>query len=136
MTTNEEEDEPQNIWTALARSITEVAENTIGRKRKKPKKDRWISEETIFLIEKKRKLKPCKITPEDLYRKPDSDNSMEPVVVSEEEREPGILLDEVKNAILLQKNNKAPREDQIQAELIKEAGDLGAQVMHKLCNTI
>jgi len=57
MTTIEEEDEPQNIWTALARSITEAAENTIGRKRKKLKKDQWISDETVFLIEKKRKLK-------------------------------------------------------------------------------
>jgi len=42
----------------------------------------------------------------------------------------------LKDAILLLKNNKAPEEDQIQAELIKEAADLGAQVMHKLCNTI
>jgi len=57
MTTIEEEDEPQNIWTAIARSITEAAENTIRRKRKKPKKDQWISDETIFLIGKKRKLK-------------------------------------------------------------------------------
>jgi len=73
---------------------------------------------------------------EDLYRKPDNDKSMEPIVVSEEEREPDILLNEVKDAILLFKNNKAPGEDQIQAKLIKEAGDLGAQVMHKLCNTI
>jgi len=39
MTTSEEEDEPQNIWTALARSITEAAENTIGNKRKNPKTD-------------------------------------------------------------------------------------------------
>jgi len=50
MITTEEEDEPQNIWTALARSITEAAENTIGRKRKKPKIDQWISDETIYLI--------------------------------------------------------------------------------------
>jgi len=33
-------------------------------------------------------------------------------------------------------NNKATGQDQIQAELTKEAGDLGAQIMHKLCNTI
>jgi len=39
MTAIEEEDEPQNIWTALASSITEAAENTIVRKKKKPKKD-------------------------------------------------------------------------------------------------
>jgi len=38
-----------------------------------------------------------------MYSKPDSDNSMEPTVVSEEEREPDILLDEVKDAILLLK---------------------------------
>jgi len=57
MTTTEEEDEPQNIWTALARSTKEAAENTTGRKRKKPKKDLWISDETIFLTEKKQKLK-------------------------------------------------------------------------------
>jgi len=221
MTTIEEKDEPHNIWTALARSTTEAAENTIGRKKKKPKKDQWTSDETIFLIEKKRKLKAlqnnsaelrekfkmikrevqrkarrdherwlereCKeaekmhqrsyisgiyrkvkdITSknkvqqdcikdsngdvlmeksqilhrlrqytEDLYRKPDNDNSMEPIVVSEEERKPDNLLDEVKDAILLLKNSKAPGKDQIQAELIKEAGNLGAQVMHKLCNTI
>jgi len=74
---------------------------------------------------------------EDLYRKPDNDNSMEPIVASKEEREPDILLDEVKDAILLFKNNKAATgEDQIQAELIKEAGDLGAHVIHKLRNTI
>jgi len=42
------------------------------------------------------------------------------------------FLDEVKDAIFLFKNNKVPGEDQIQAELIKEAGDLGAQVMHRL----
>jgi len=40
---------------------------------------------------------------EDLYRKPDNDNSVEPIVVSEEERGPYILLDEVKDAILLLK---------------------------------
>jgi len=73
---------------------------------------------------------------EDLCRKPDNDNSMEPVVASEDEREPDILLDEVKDTILLFQNSKAPGKDQIRAELIKEAGDLGAQVMHKLCNTI
>jgi len=33
---------------------------------------------------------------EDLYRKPDNDNSMEPIVVSEEEREPDIYFDELK----------------------------------------
>jgi len=47
--------EPQNIWTALARS--NAAENTIDRKRKKSKKDQWISDETVFSTEKKRKLK-------------------------------------------------------------------------------
>jgi len=38
MTTTEEEDKPQNIWTALARSITEAAENTIGRKKRNRRK--------------------------------------------------------------------------------------------------
>jgi len=61
---------------------------------------------------------------------------MEPIVVNEEERKLDILFDEVKDTILFFKSNKAPGEDQIQAELIKEAGDLGAQVMLKLCNTI
>jgi len=36
--TSMEEDEPQNIWPALARSITEAAENTIGRKKRNRRK--------------------------------------------------------------------------------------------------
>jgi len=81
------------------------------------------------LMEKSQILHRLRQYMEDLYRKPDNDNSMEPTVVSEEKREPDILSDEVKDATLLLKNNKAPGENQIQAELTKEAGDLGAQVM-------
>jgi len=46
-------------------------------------------------MEKSQILHKLRQYTEDLYRKPDSDNSMEPIVVSEEEREPDILLDEV-----------------------------------------
>jgi len=69
MTTIEEEDEPQNIWTALARSITEAAENTTERKRKKPKRDQWISDETVFLIEKKGMLKALQNNSAELRKK-------------------------------------------------------------------
>jgi len=65
------------------------------------------------LIEKSQILHRLRQYMEDLYRKPDNDNSMKPIVVSEEEREPDILLGEVKDAIFLFKNNNAPRENQI-----------------------
>jgi len=52
------------------------------------------------LMEKSQILHRLRQYTEDLYRKPNSDNSMKPIVVSEEEREPDILLDQSINQFI------------------------------------
>ena len=52
------------------------------------------------------------------------------------EEEPDILLSEVVNAIHHLKNNKSPGPDEVPAELIKHADELGAVVIQRLCNKI
>ena len=56
--------------------------------------------------------------------------------MGEEDVEPEILLDEVRQAISCLKNGKSPVVDDILAELIKSAGESGAGILHKLCNII
>jgi hypothetical protein len=50
--------------------------------------------------------------------------------------EPDILLSEVKEAMNHLRKGKAPGIDNIPAELLKESGEEGIKVMHRLCNRI
>ena len=53
-----------------------------------------------------------------------------------EEDEPDILRSEVVLAMKKMRTGKAPGYDDIPAELIKETGEEGVSIMHKLCNLI
>ena len=50
--------------------------------------------------------------------------------------EPDILQSEIREAMNHLRTGKAPGIDNIPAELLKESGDEGVKVMHKLCNKI
>lgn len=52
------------------------------------------------------------------------------------EKEPDVLLSEIKEAIRDLKTNKAPGADGITAEVIKELGDNGAKILQDICNKI
>ena len=52
------------------------------------------------------------------------------------EHEPPILHSEIRQAMALLANNKSPGEDNVPIELIREAGNEGVDVLHKLMNTI
>ncbi|XP_072020216.1 uncharacterized protein [Amphiura filiformis] len=58
----------------------------------------------------------------------------EPIEV--DENEPDILRSEVVMAMKKMRTGKAPGYDDIPAELIKETGDEGVDVVHKLCNLL
>ena len=55
---------------------------------------------------------------------------------NEEEDDPDILLSEVEHAVDRLRNGKSPGIDNIQAELLKETGDEGLIIIHRLCNKI
>ena len=60
---------------------------------------------------------------------------MDTILVGED-REPRILLDEIRCAMAALKNGKSPGADGIPAELLKGAGEVGIRLMHRLCNII
>ena len=61
-----------------------------------------------------------------------SGGSTEPIEV--DEGEPNILRSEVELAMKKTRNDKAPGCDDIPAELLKESGEEGVSVMHRLCS--
>ncbi|KAL4098550.1 hypothetical protein QTP88_023137 [Uroleucon formosanum] len=51
-------------------------------------------------------------------------------------QEPGILSEEIEQAVSKLKNNKAPGSDEITAEMLKLSGDKGVKILWKLCNEV
>ncbi|KAL4149349.1 hypothetical protein QTP88_003311 [Uroleucon formosanum] len=51
-------------------------------------------------------------------------------------KEPGILSEEIEQAVSKLKNNKAPGSDEITAEMLKLSGDKGVKILWKLCNKV
>ena len=73
---------------------------------------------------------------EELYASKDDDDTQEDREQQEFEDDPDILLCEVENAMKVLRSGKAPGVDNIQAELLKESGEEGVVIIHRLCNKI
>ena len=74
---------------------------------------------------------------EDLYSSQEvSDEEHVASLTDSSEKEPEILLSEVKQAINRLKNQKSPGLDDIPSELLKEADDSIVIAIHKLCNQV
>ena len=53
-----------------------------------------------------------------------------------EEEEPEILICKVQNTIKALKDRKSPGTDNVNGELIKNGGEITAEVLHRICNRI
>ena len=71
-----------------------------------------------------------------MYASKDDDDTQEDREQQEFEDDPDILLCEVENAMKALRSGKAPGVDNIQAELLKESGEEGVVIIHRLCNKI
>lgn len=52
------------------------------------------------------------------------------------EHEPGIIVEEIEQAVSKLKNNKAPGPDGVTAEMLKLSGENGLMILWKLCNEV
>ncbi|XP_072037119.1 uncharacterized protein [Amphiura filiformis] len=76
---------------------------------------------------------------EDLYNKQNPINTEMTDSIPQmamDEEEPDILKEEVISAIKKLTDDRAPRYDNVTAEELKATGEIGVEIMHKLCNMI
>jgi hypothetical protein len=90
-----------------------------------------------ILTEKEQVLSRIKEYTEDLYKKADGQpDSAADSELTEDEEEPDILMEEVRNGIDKLKRGKSPGSDNIPAELWKASGEAGVHMMHKICSKV
>lgn len=87
-------------------------------------------ENAVILTEQSQIAERWKSYCQKLYEDPEGKLGRIPLPA---EKEPSILKDEVRAAIRKLRNNKAPGEDGITAEMIKATGEVGVEIMHRIC---